>query len=71
MRGKQIQNSKIQNIKDENQLLVIKIIQEAGQPLSIDRIIELAKLEPQVINQTMAILVINGFIKETEKGYTI
>ncbi|PIU98348.1 DNA-protecting protein DprA [Candidatus Wolfebacteria bacterium CG03_land_8_20_14_0_80_40_12] len=71
LNSKQIQNSKIQNIKDENQLLVIKIIQEAGQPLSIDRIIELAKLEPQVINQTMAILVINGFIKETEKGYTI
>lgn len=58
-------------IKDENQLLILKTIQEAGQPLNIDKIIELTKLEPQVINQTIAILIINGLIKETEKGYTV
>jgi len=58
-------------IKDENQLLILKTIQEAGQPLNIDKIIELTKLEPQVVNQAIAILIINGLIKETEKGYTI
>ncbi len=58
-------------IKDENQLLVLKVIQEAGQPLNIDKIIELTKLEPQVINQSLALLVIQGILKETEKGYTI
>jgi len=58
-------------IKDENQLLILKTIQEAGQPLNIDKIIELTKLKPQVVNQAIAILIINGLIKETEKGYTI
>ncbi|MDP3015194.1 MAG: DNA-processing protein DprA [bacterium] len=67
---KQIINSEIQNIKDENQLLVFKTIQEAGKSLNIDKIIELTKLEPQIANQAIAILIINSFIKETEHGYS-
>jgi len=63
--------SMVEKITDENQLLVLKIIREFGQPLNIDKIIELTKLEPQVVNQIVAILIINGLIKETEKGYTI
>jgi DNA processing protein len=63
--------STVEKIKDKNQLLILKTIQEAGQPLNIDKIIELTKLEPQVVNQAIAILIINGLIKETEKGYTI
>jgi DNA processing protein len=58
-------------ITDTNQLLIYKTLQGAGQPLNIDKIIELTKLEPQVINQSLAILIIQGIIKETEKGYTI
>jgi DNA processing protein len=68
---KQIQNSKIQNIKDEKQLLILKIINETGGSLNIDKIIELTKLEPQMVNQSVAELTIGGFIKETERGYTI
>ena len=60
-----------QQIKDENQLLILRAIQEAGQPLSVDKIIGLIKLEPQIINQAVGLLIINGLIKETEKGYTI
>jgi DNA processing protein len=63
--------STIEKIKDKNQLLILKIIQEAGQPLNIDKIIELTKLESQVVNRAIAILIINGLIKETEKGYAI
>jgi len=62
---------KLDKIKDKNQLLIFETIQEAGRPLNIDKIIELTKLEPQVVNQIVAILIINGLIKETEKGYTI
>lgn len=65
------ETTKLEKIKDKNQLLVIKVIQEAGQPLNIDKIITLIKLEPQIINQTIAFLTIEGIIKETEKGYTI
>jgi len=63
--------SNVQNIKDENQLLIFKTIQEAGQAVSIDKIIGLTKLEPQAVNQSVAVLIIQGTIKETEKGYTI
>ena len=67
----QISKLKIQNIEDENQLLILKIIQEAGAPLNIDKIIEITKLEPQIVGQIIAILTIQEIIKETEKGYTI
>jgi len=60
-----------EKIKDKNQSTIFQIIQEAGSALSIDKIIELTKLEPQIINQSLAILIIQGIIKETEKGYTV
>ena len=63
--------NKINNIKDENQLLVFEIIEKAGRPLNIDKIIEITKLEPQIANQAIAFLTIQGIIKETEKGYII
>ena len=62
---------KLDNIKDENQFLIIKVIQESGQPLTIDKIIELTKLEPQTVNQAIALLTVEGVVKEIEKGYTI
>ena len=63
--------NEINEIKDENQLIILKVIQEAGRPTNIDKIIELTKLEPQVVNQSLAVLTIQGIINETEKGYTI
>ncbi len=63
--------SMVEKITDENQLLILKTIQEFGQPLNIDKIIELTKLEPQVVNQSLAVLTIQGIINETEKGYAI
>ena len=67
----QTSKSKIQNIEDKSQLLILKVIQEAGKPLNIDKIIEITKLEPQIVSQTIAILTIQEIIKETEKGYAI
>ncbi len=61
--------NEINGIKDENQSLIIKIIQKSGRPLNIDKIIELTKLEPQIVNQSLAVLTIQGIINETEKGY--
>ena len=67
---KQIINSKINKISDKNQLLIIKAIQSAGEPLSIDEIIKITKLEPHLVSQAIAFLTIAGIIKETEKGYS-
>ncbi len=73
------QNLKIKNqndnlkfkINNKNQLLVFKTIQEAGESLTVDKITKLTKLEPQIVNQTIAFLTIQGIIKETEKGYAL
>ncbi|MEE8131833.1 MAG: DNA-processing protein DprA [Candidatus Paceibacterota bacterium] len=64
------ENNKKQ-IKDENQLIIYKAIQEAGAALDIDKIIKLTKLEPQIVNQSIALLIINNIIRETEGGYTL
>ena len=78
-------NSKIALSKNENKMslrlgdrdiapeekIILEIIKRIGEPLSVDKIIELTKLEPRVINQAIAVLIINGLIKETEKGYTL
>lgn len=77
--GMKIPNPKLQitnklqtkNIKDKSQLFIYRTVQKAGEPLSIDKIIKLTKLEPQTVNQAMAFLTIAGIIKETEKGYTV
>jgi DNA processing protein len=58
-------------IKDENQLLIYKALQEVGGALTIDEIIKITKLEPQIANQAVALLIINGTIKEMGGKYTI
>jgi len=61
----------LEKIKDKNQLVILRAIREAGQPLNVDKIVQLTKLEPQIVGQTLTFLVIREIIKETEKGYTI
>ncbi|MEK7162721.1 MAG: DNA-processing protein DprA [Patescibacteria group bacterium] len=70
--SKQISN-KLQNFKFQTneEKIILKIFQDSGQPLNIDKIVSLTKLEPQIINQAIATLIIQGIIKETEKGYAI
>lgn len=58
-------------ITDANQLLILNVIQEAGKPISIDKILETSKLDPQTANQSIALLTIAGVVKETGGGYII
>jgi len=51
--------------------LIINTMKEYGEPVNIDKIRELTKLEPQKINQILAFLVIKGLIKEVEGRYAI
>ncbi len=62
---------KIFDINDPEKKQIVNILIEAGEPLAVDKIAHLTKLEPQTINQKVAFLVIEGIIKETEKGYVI
>ena len=51
--------------------LVLKFIQAAGRPVSIDKIIEETKIESQFVNQIVAFLLINDIIKEESGKYNI
>ena len=62
---------KPETFKDKNQLLIVNVIRESGQSLGVDKISELTKLEPQIVNQNVAFLVIDGIIKESGGKYSI
>lgn len=49
--------------------LIWEAIKNAGRPLEVDRIAAAAKLEPQVVNQTLTGLLLKGFIRESGGKY--
>lgn len=51
--------------------LIMTTITEAGISLSVDKIAELTTMEARAINATLAILVMEGVVKETEGGYAV
>ena len=53
----------------KNQQKVLNYIENDGNSLNVDKITELTRLEPHVVNQTIAFLVINGIIKEDDGKY--
>ena len=61
---------KLKEIQNEEQRFIFKIIEGAGHPVRIYKIIELTKLEPRVVSREITFLTINNFIRETERGYT-
>lgn len=50
---------------------VFEVLRNSSLPLDVDKIIEMAKLEPRIAHQAITFLSIKGYIKETERGYTI
>ncbi len=54
---------------NKEQETVLNYIENDGGSLSVDKITELTKLQPHVVNQTIAFLVINGIIKEDKGKY--
>jgi len=56
---------------NEIEVLILKVIADAGTPMEVDKIIQLTKLDAQKVNQNLASLLIKGFLEETEGGYTI
>lgn len=51
--------------------IVLELFSKNKKSLSIDKIIELTKLDSQVVNKTIAFLVIKGIIKETLGKYSL
>ncbi len=66
------QNQKVGRQKlTPEQLMVLNYIEAAGHSLPVDKIIQLTKLEPHVVNQALATLIINDIIKEYNGRYSL
>jgi DNA processing protein len=61
----------IPSISDEVQLTILKTIQEAEEPLHIDNIVEITKLEPNVVNQKLTFLMLEGLVEEKNGKFKI
>lgn len=51
--------------------LILKALREIKAPAPVDKLIEMTRLEPRIVNQTIGFLLIKNFVKETGQGYTI
>lgn len=57
--------------ENEEEGAILKTLESQGQPLSIDKIIELTNLNAKTVNQTVSFLLIKNIVRETDQGYTI
>jgi len=66
-----IAREEIFNDLNEEEKIILKTVSGFGECVKVDKIIELVRLEPQKVNQILALLVIRGLVKETSGGYII
>lgn len=51
--------------------LILEGLRNIREPLDVDKIVAITKLEPQIVNQTLSFLLLRNLIKEEGGGYTI
>jgi DNA processing protein len=51
--------------------LIVEALESVLYPLEVDKIIEMTKLEPRIVNRTLAFLIVKKMIRETKGRYTI
>lgn len=61
------------NIKtdNKNEMFIIDMLAKSKKSLSVDNLIELTTLEPHIVHQCLAILLIKGNLEENNNLYTI
>ncbi|MBU2101624.1 DNA-processing protein DprA [Patescibacteria group bacterium] len=64
------ESSALTSISTE-EALVIEVFRDEGTPLKVDKIIELTKLEPRMVNVGLASLTIKGLVVEEATGYKL
>lgn len=62
-------DSKIKEITDPTDLVILKILNESPEPLPIDKIIERTKLETHIVNQHLTFLMFEGLVMEKDGSY--
>ena len=58
-----------QLLLSQEQKLVLNYIEHDGQSLDIDKIVELTRMEPRLVNQAIAFLLVHDIIKENNGQY--
>lgn len=53
------------------EILILKALTEILFPADVDKLADMTKLEPRIINRALTTLIIRGIIKESGGGYTI
>ena len=56
---------------DTHESLILEVIKNTGEPIYVDRIASIAKLEAQVVNQSLTGLLLKGLIRETNGRYEV
>ncbi|HXF43879.1 MAG TPA: DNA-processing protein DprA [Candidatus Paceibacterota bacterium] len=57
--------------RDEASLLILKTLENAEEPIYIDKIVEITKLDPNVVSQKLTFLTLDGAIEETNGKFQI
>ncbi len=53
------------------EILILKALAEISSGASVDKLVEMTKLEPRIVNRALSFLIIRGIVKESDRGYTI
>jgi DNA processing protein len=51
--------------------LIMMVLEGSSTPCDVDKIIQMTRLEPRIVNRTITFLLMKDFIKEMPGGYTI
>ncbi len=58
-------------LTDENARLVLSALQTAAEPLHIDKLVEMTKLDPNVVSQKLTFLTLDGLVEESRGKFRI
>ncbi len=50
---------------------ILEVLTASAQPLTVDKIIELSKLQVEIVNQTLSFLLLKNAVKETGGGFSV
>ena len=57
--------------QDEASLLILETIKNSAEPLHVDKLVEITKLDPNVVTQKLTFLTLDGFIEESNGKFRI
>ncbi len=65
------EDSRAEKSASPEEILILRALAAIGAPADVDKISEITRLEPRIVNRALSFLLLRGGIKETDTGYTI